>query len=287
MLFLKDAAGTQRAGRVVGVDENSFKLEVPLAVGSAATATVTVPRSEVDRIEFAPNPLRDRLIADPTIAGLAGEWRRWQGFLAIPRSPAPAIGSAYATALLADPARAAEALAVFERIEAESWSEEAKQSARQGRLRAMVATGRAQDAVGEARKLAEESEDPSVLIEAKFILAEAAFAELQQLVEENPRWTEDLLVRPEYERLYNEALDLYLHPPLFIGSEIDAASRGLWGAAQVYRFGGDERNAAESARDVVMLYPGTSFATLGQEYLDTLSDESNTQDDKTNDENGN
>ncbi len=280
ILFMNDAAGSRRVGRVVGIDQSTFKVEVALAVSGSpgARATVGVPRAQVSRIEFAPSDNRDRLIANPTLANLTSlnvEWLRWQGFLAVPKSPAAAVGNAYGLALIAanDRKRAAEALAIFDRIEKEAWSPLEQQAAKQGRLRAMVATGRAAEAVAEAVELAKVTEDPTALIEAKFILAEASASALRKLVEENPRWQEDPRVRPEHDRLYNEALDLYLHPYLFLGSEIDAASRGLWGAVQTYRFGGDEGNAIESARDLATLYPGTSYATLATQYLDQLPPE--------------
>jgi hypothetical protein len=284
-LFMSDAAGTRRVGRIVGIDATTFKIEIPLAVGNlpGAKATVAVPRAQVSRIEFAPNENRDRLIASPGAASvpvLQAEWLRWLAFLGVPKSPAGAVGNAYATALLAtnDPKRAGDALALFNHIEKEAWSEADRQAAKQGRLRAMVATGHAGEAVAEAEQLAKVSEDPTVLIEAKFILAEAAAANLHKLVEENPRWQEDVRVRPEHDRLYNDALDLYLHPYLFLGSEVDAASRGLWGAVKMYRFGGDDRNAVESARDLVQLYPTTRYATLAKEYLDGLPPELKKQD---------
>jgi hypothetical protein len=278
-LFLNDAAGTRRVGRVVGIDATTFKLEVPLSVGPAgATAKVSVPRAQVSRIEFAPNAARERLLANPTAAStiaLNVEWLRWQAYLSVPKSPAAALANAYATALLAanDRGKATEALALFTRVEREGWSDADRQKARQGRLRAMIATGHAADAVSEAKAIAKEADDPTMLIEAKFILAEAAFSNLKKLVEENPRWTEDVLVRPEHERLYNEALDLYLHPYLFLGSETDAAARGLWGAVQVYRFGGDDADAIESARDLTQLYSGTKYAKLAADYLAKLPDD--------------
>jgi len=281
-IFMNDAAGSRRAGRIVGVDASAFKVEVTLAVGGAK-AVVAVPRAQVSRIEFAPQPARDRLIASPTASNapaLHVEWARWQPFLGIPRSPGGAVGNAYAAALLAtgDAKLAPGALEIFKAVEQNAWSDADKAAAKQGRLRALVATGHAADAVTEAAELAKDSEDPTVLIEAKFIRAEATAAKLRKLVEDNPRWTEDILVRPEYYRLYNEALDLYLHPYLFLGSETDAASRGLWSAIQIYRFGGDDMNAIESARDLVMLYPGTRYATQAKEYLDKLPESLKKQD---------
>ncbi len=276
-LFMNDIAGSRRVGRVVGVDATTFKLEVPLAIGgpASAKATVGVPRAQVNRIEFAPSDNRDRLLAAPTAANLGAldvEWLRWQGFLAVPKSPTAAVGDAYATALLAtnDPKHAAEALEIFSRIEQDAWDDADIQVAKRGRLRAMVATGHAAEAVAEAVELSQASEDPTVLIEAKYILAEAASARLRKLVDDNPRWQEDPRVTPEHDRLYNEALDLYLHPYLFLGSETEAASRGLWGAVQTYRFGGDDDSAIEAARDLATLYPATRYAALAKEYLAAL-----------------
>jgi hypothetical protein len=85
-------------------------------------------------------------------------------------------------------------------------------------------------------------------------------------------------VKPEHDRLYNEALDLYLHPYLFLGSETEAASRGLWGAVQIYRFGGADTDAVESARDLALLYPGTRYAAMAKDYLDKLPPELKKQD---------
>jgi len=58
-------------------------------------------------------------------------------------------------------------------------------TAKQGRLRAMVASGKAKDAVGEAEQLAASTEDPTVLIEAKYLLAETSAASLKKLLEDN------------------------------------------------------------------------------------------------------
>jgi len=278
-LFMNDAAGTRRVGHLVGIDENSFKLEVSLG-GGMAKATVGIPRSRVAQVEFAPSDARDRLVASPNAANaaaLGAEWRRWKPFLRVSKSPAGAVGNAYALALL-DSNDPAKALEIFKLVEAGAWSKGDESAAKQGRLRALVATGHASDAVAEAVELARDSDDPAVLVEAKFILAEAAQARLRKLVEDNPRWDEDPLVRPEYERLYNEALDLYLHPYLFLGSDTDAASRGLWGAVQVYRFGGDDRNAMESARDLTAFYAGSRYAKLAKDYLDSLPDALKKQD---------
>jgi len=263
--------GSRRSGRVVGVDDKFYRLLVTLAPGSPP-ATVSVQRGDVSSIDFAQDPARDRILARPApsdLLQLAEYWKSLQPFLAVPKSPAGPVGRTYAGLLLASgvPGNAETALGIFSQIERDTWDEADRTAAREGRLRTMIATGRANEAVEEAKKIAGLSEDPAVLIEAKFILASAAHGQLKKLEEDNPRWDQDIYIRPERARLYNEALDLYLYPALFFGSEIEPAARGLSGALEVYRFGGDTANAVETARDLVTLYPATSYAKAAGEYL--------------------
>jgi hypothetical protein len=278
------------AARVVAIEGANIRIQRPLPPPPGATAntapvfaTVTIARAEVDRIEFAPDEARDRKVREATVAQLPEIellWKRHEAWLGLPKSPAGAIGLAYGDLLLrsGDPANAAKALALFRQIEARTWNDDNLMLAKQGRLRAMVATGNAKEAVSEAAELAKLSEDPAVLVEANYILAEAADKGLRKLVEENPRWEEDVFVIPERNRLYNDALDLYLHPYLFFGSEIEPAARGLWGATGVYQFTGETTHAAELARDLVAIYPGTKYAGLAQKFLDGLPEEIRKQD---------
>ena len=109
-----------------------------------------------------------------------------------------------------------------------------------------------------------------MLIEAKYILATAADASLRKLLTDNPRWAEDSHVIPERHRLYNEALDLYLYPSLFAGSESEAAARGLWGAASIYLLAGESQKALECARDIAALYPHTKTASQAADLIASL-----------------
>ncbi len=260
-LFMNDAGQTKRTARVLGADEKFFKIETSL--GAGAVATVSVPRADVSRIEFAPNERLDQLLENATVGdtdGLEQLWTRWQPFVGVPKSPAGRIVNVYTDLLLRsdDEAKAREARTILEEVSTELWDEEERLTARQNQLRAMVATGDAAAAIEEAQELAKVSDDPAVLIEAKYILATAAHETLLTLIQNNPRWEEDVNVRPERARLVNESLDLYLYPYLFYGSETDAAARGLWGAIEIYEFVGDSENALESARDIEALYPETT-----------------------------
>lgn len=269
VLFLRN--GPPRAGRSVERDGTVFRLSVPLIPGQPP-AKVTIPAEEVERIEFADDPAREAFLrgeADQDVIAAARWWGANERFTNQPNSPAPAIGRRYADLLLAheNPLFRQRALEIYTRLEQEAWSPTERALARQGRLRAMIATGRAAEAVEEAQNLAESSEDPAVLIEAKYILATAEQARLAQLLEDHPKWAEDPFVRPERHRLYHGALDLFLYPALFYGSEIQPAARGLWAVCQLYQLGGEAENATATAQDLVILYPETFEARAAEKFL--------------------
>jgi hypothetical protein len=177
----------------------------------------------------------------------------------------------HARHLLKLPGAEQSAFALFERIGREDWSEQRRADAQRGKLSAMIATGRAAEAVEQARQLAVSAEDPATLIEAKHVLGEAAMKSLRDLLAENPRWEEDDKVRPERHRLYHEILDLFLHPYLFFGAQDEAAARGLWGAVELYRFTDERDRAEELARDIVSLYPQSAYAADAKKLLGALS----------------
>jgi tetratricopeptide (TPR) repeat protein len=282
-LFL--TGGETRPGRVLGLDSGTLRLRVPLPPrpgappgGETVFATVSIPRSGIARIEFEPDPARDQLLKSASVDDLPAVemlWKQWEPFLAMPKSPAGRIANRLGDVLLqtGDGEAATRALKLFMRVEEEAWDEDQKMVARQGRLRAMVATGRAKEAVTEALEFARIAENPAVLIEAKYIIARAADQSLRDLVEANPRWEEDIYVIPEHARFLNEALDEYLYPYLFLGSESAAAARGLWGAVEVCRFVGDLPNALECARDIVSLYPAAPEAASARTFIESLPED--------------
>ena len=280
VIFMRN--GEKRAGQITGLDGNSFRLSVLLpprpgtpANSPAASASVAIPKADVSHIEFFPDPARDRALESATPAQIretAELWLKQLPWLEIPRSPAARIGCTFGNLLLKSetPGDSAKALEVFRLIESRAWDKQDQMNAKQGRLRAMVATGQAAEAVKEALDLAESTENPAVLIEAKFLLAEADDATLRKLVEDNPRWQEDVHVIPEHARLYHRALDYYLFPYLFFGSESLPAARGLWGASRVYDFVDQKDKALECARDIIAIYPDTKFGPLAKSYVESL-----------------
>jgi hypothetical protein len=278
VLLLKN--GDRRAGEIISADATTVRLRVSLGGpalpgAGAAMATVGIPRADIDAIEFKADPTREERLRSATpdrIPEIEADWKRLQPWLDFPRSQAGAIGCKLGELMLLtkDPAKSASALELFTLIEKQSWSDQDKARAKQGRLRAMVATGRATEAIDQAKQLAAESEDPEILIEANYIMAQSADKDLKTFLEENPRWEQDSTVIDRRHELYNRVLELYLYPALFYGSDNERAARGLWGAVGVYRASNQLPLAIETSRDIDILYPSTTEAKLAQDFLATL-----------------
>lgn len=281
VLLLKN--GDRRAGEIVAADDTTIRLRVPLggpAVpgAAAAMATLGIPRADIEAIEFKTDPAREERLRSATPARISEveiDWKRQEPWLGFPRSPAGAIGCKLAELLLLtnDPAKAASALELFTLIEQKSWNVEDKARAKQGRLRAMVATGRVAEAIEQAKQLAAETENPEILIEANHIMAQAAELDYIAFLKENPRWEQDPYVIDTRHQLYNRVLKLYLYPALFYGSDNERAARGLWAAVSIYRTSGQLPLAIETSRDIVKLHPATTEAKLAQDFLSTLKPE--------------
>lgn len=253
--------GTTRSGRIAGVDERVFRLSIPGPPGQPP-AVIAINRADVDTIKFGPDADLETVLNDRTIGRTAFArllWQKREPFLSIPESRAAEAGLVYGEILLisSDPNRHAEALALYERIEKEAWSEADRDSATNGRLKAMMRMGRLDEASAEAQALADAAEDPELLLDIKLLLAQARIAELQELLDENPRWYEDPPVRAERNQLLNDALDLALHPFLFHGTSREQAAQGLWLAHEAYVLAGQPEAAREVATDITSIYPET------------------------------
>lgn len=264
------ADGTERAGKVAGADEGVFRLRVPPPVPGQPPATVSINRSDVESIVFGPDADLETVSKDPAIGRTAQArvlWQRMEPFLSVPESPAARAGSLYGNILLLskDPARHSEALELFRRIEGAAWDGRDRETAKRGRLKAMLALGRAGEVLPEAESLARQSEDPAIMIETKLLLAGMRLAALRRLLEENPRWTEDPPVRAERDRLLNETLDLALYPFLFHGTAQEQAAGGLWLAREAYLLAGQTEAAREIATDITTIYPQTRRAAQVRE----------------------
>ncbi len=260
--------------KILSLENGILNISVVLRPGQPA-ATVSVPLSSLTKVIFAENEEETALLEKATpddLGKMIALFRSKRSLLPLPESNSGQIGLKLGNVLLASgfESNAEEALKLFTLLEAEDWNTDRRALARQGRLRAMIATGRSEEAVAEARQLVTEVEDPAILIEARYVLATAAREEFESLVEENPRWEEDPMVRPERHRLYHEIIDLYFFPYLFHGDQEEAAARGLLALVKFFDVNGPREQAAELATDLTLLYPKTPEATEAAELLKTL-----------------
>jgi len=262
---------------IEALTDNIVTFSLPPAPGATAgSAKRTLRMNTVSHVVFGFEKGEEDTFAqrDKLDSALLETWWNFHfAHLHRPRSRTAAWGNALASALLREEpeSNAKRALALSDRIIARAWSEDDVAAAKQGRLEALIALGDLETAMGEARLLAQQTEDPELLIEVKHLLAQADFAALRELEEENPRWVEDDEVRPERNELYHRVIDQYLWPHLFHATRTDAAARGLLSAAEVYRFGQDVERARQACRDLVRLYPDAEQVAPAQQIIDTLS----------------
>lgn len=271
--------GNTRSGRIVGANDKVFQLRMPPPVAGQQSAVISINRADVEKIIFGPDADLDAVAKDPVLSRLAFArvlWQRQEPLLFVPESHAAKAGMVYGEILLlsSDPARQNEALALFERIEKEAWDETDRDSAARGRLKALLRLGRVDEASAEAQVLAEQADDPGLLLETKLLLAQTRIAALRELLDDNPRWSQDPPVRKERNQLLNEALDLSLYPFLFHGTAQDQAARGLWLAHEAYLLAGSTAAAREVATDIVSIYPQTRYAEPAREALQEKEPES-------------
>ena len=238
----------------------------------------TIKTSEIDYVEFDFEPGEEEAFsnrADLNRETVEEWWNHHFAHLHRPRSRTAAWGIALGYALIEEDSElyGSRALQLFDRIAERAWSGIDVAAAKRGRLRAMMATGDLERASSEAKNLATQTEDPELLIEVKYLLAQADFERLKELEEDNPRWYDDDDVRPLRNELYQGVIDQFMWPYLFHAAQEKAASRGLFQAGVVYEFGGDEERSINAYRDLVALYPKSEARSEGELQLQNLTNE--------------
>ncbi len=274
VIFLKN--GESAACEIEALTDNIVTFSLVSERGESS-ASRTIPMDRVEYVEFDFEAGEEDQFERRSELDVETTKRWWDlcfAHLHRPRSRAASWGIAYAHSLLRDdPERFGEqALRLFERVAERAWGPGDIAAAKRGRLQALIALGELERATGEALVLASETEDPELLIEVKYLLAQADFAKLEALEEEHPRWDEDDEVRPERNRLYHSTIDQFLWPHLFHASREGAASRGLLAAGEVYEFGEDRTRAADVYRDLTKLYPNSEVSRESSARLSRLSD---------------
>lgn len=259
-----------------GRDESGLVTEM---TGGFLVLRPAMPNQDLRRIDvatvatvrFGTRPEMEKALASEGMARLEMLRRVWyllRPSIALPESPAGQWGLDFAGVILHSdlPDHVKLSFEVFQTVERNDWNRERRHAARRGRFNAMLNLGMMDEAMAEARRVAEDpaQEDPELLILARMMLGDLAFKQLRAMEEDNPRWDIDDLVRPQRNALYDAAMDHYMYAHLYHGDRPEAAARGLWAAIQVMLHGNDKSAAAARAVDLCALYPGTAGANLAE-----------------------
>jgi len=264
--------GASVACRVISTDEASVKIEY-MSPTDRKMQTRDVPWEDILRIDFAMDESFRTMLKATTTASLPQMLERWKTMeKLLPRRnhPAGELGLAIIRLALAqqDAGLKQTALALCGKVELDDWDTSRRDQARWLRVQLLDSLGLSADALAEARIIArDEAIQPTLAMQAHLYIATTEFAELKKLEEDNPLWLEDELVRPDRDRLFHNVLDHYLMPSLFHGALEDTATRGLWGAVQLFAFDHDLTSAAHRARDLIKLYPQSAAAKQANAFL--------------------
>lgn len=270
-VYLTD--GKFQQGKIISQTDQTLTFEF---LNSGSKTQSTIPWSSIEKIEFTASKEFLKAVNDPDqveLSTLAELWNQQADYLTRPMSRTAQVGLVYADKLANSKEDLSEesAIDLYNEIAEKAWSRFHQGQAIRGKLRLLIKTGREREAIREAEALALKTENPEHLLEAKYVLAESAFAKLKEIEQENPRWHLDDEVRPERNQLYNRAIDHSLYAFLFYGTQEQAATRGLLHAAQVYEFGNDLENSENCAGDILRLYPESQLTENAKQHLTNLS----------------
>jgi tetratricopeptide (TPR) repeat protein len=271
VLHLKN--GTKIEGEIKSFDGQKFILGITIGAGSAQAP---YDKELVEKIELKRTPEQDALLQSQEVTSLpslAALWEKRSIYLKVPESDAGEIGIKLIQLLLSTKkaSNAKEAVSLCERIEREDWNLERRNQVKALRLEAFVRLGKTEAALDEAQKLLDLSPDNiAVIIDAKFIMAQAAAANLHELEKKNPRWTEIKARRTERQAFIQQSLDGFLYAPSFYPENMSLTARGLWSAAEVANHVGLAEESFRYAREVVNYFPDPTYLTKAQDLVKKL-----------------
>ena len=269
--------GAKKLCQVVGLETgNIIILSQP--VPELPPIELRYSQNQVSSIEFGHSPYLETLLRESTVAKveeLQSFWNRYAPLLGFAGSPSARIGLRLGMIYLEgrDNQLLKKAFEIFSRVTDETSDLSEREAAQQGKLRVWIALGQSSDAILEARRILARPSGPNLCAEARVILADAMSRELDQFLEDNPRWEEDKAAGKERTRLYHDGLELYLLASLLPEIAPHIAARGLWGAMALHVKCNAPWLAAENARDLIAIFPDTAFAGKAADFLSTLPPE--------------
>lgn len=262
--------------RILAATPSLLSIEYPKPAGPLVQqARRELKWSDLKVAEFSMEPEFHRLIAaDAPARDTAQIATRWSALAAMvdrPNHPAGELALAWARRALNAPDAPARhrALDACRAVAARDWNPSRRAQARWHIIQLRAALGQPNEALHEARAFVTEMDiDPEALMPALVFVARGDFAALRQLEEDNPRWIDDDLVRPDRMALFHRTIDTALKPALFAGGLEGPASDGLSLVIDILEFAGNRDTAADTARDLITLYPDSRPATRARKFLD-------------------
>jgi len=267
--------GTSVACRILTASPDAVKIEYSAGKSAAGkTSTREVPWSALRSAEFSMDDEFHRLLdaTDPIkdTPRLAARWNTLVPMIGRPNHPAGDLALALARLSLNHPENSARhrALDACQAVATNDWNPSRRHHARWLQVRILAAIGRPDEAATQARQLANEpNATPEAAMPAWAFSARTDFAALRKLEQDHPKWSEDDVVRPERDALFHQTLDNALKPSLFHGALEQPASDGLWTAIEVLEFAQQLPAAADTARDLLKLYPASPRARDAANFL--------------------
>jgi len=249
------------------------------------SAQVPYPLSRIEKLVFSLTEKQARLLgsADPKDLGdLKAFWLERKPFLEIPESDAGAVGLHYARTLIAaqDPKLAEEALAVIAEIRERDWKVSRQQTATRVRIAGLAAAGRIEEAMAEADAMqdlgaGDDGQLAETRIRSKFIQADLAWNQCQELEEDWPKWHLMPEKREERRQLINQALDAYLFPVVAHTEQVALCAEGLVQAARIYLHQNQTDRARICVEEVMNYFPEPAFVGQAREIQRKLNQQGN------------
>ncbi len=260
--------GRQLAGEVQRLQGTSLKFSLQTEAGSANSS---IPIDQVDTIEFGHRAaIREMMndLSSQNIDSLREQWNTQQHLVTLPKSEVGEIAIALARLLVAQNAEAShrEALALVQQIVASDWNQERRERAGELIIEIEITLG---DSAEIEAKTAEwlQSGEPLKRITASYMRALVMIEDYKAFLAENPRWQQDPVAAQEHQRLYHGIFDLLLIPSQEYRLRGERTARSVWEMARFYEYLGQRKLAVSVARDIIEIYPDTSFRGLAEKFI--------------------
>ncbi|MDR0534602.1 MAG: hypothetical protein LBH01_11690 [Verrucomicrobiales bacterium] len=265
-------SGQNVEGKIAGTDGKTLTVESDVA---GQRAQVKYPLALVDKLVFVDDDATKTLLAsnDPKdLPELAKLWESRQVFLGQPESNAGAVALAYARLLLKSGGDLNQVLALSAEVESGDWQVARKPEATRLRLAVLVKSGKSDQALAEAEKIgsAAGADDDTLLqaqVQARFTGAEVAWAKLQQLERDWPKWALMPDKRVERQHLLDKTLDGFLYPVVFQSQLRNLCAEGLYRSAEIECLTGSLANAAVHVQEIITYYANDEFKAKAENLI--------------------